>query len=131
MVVAVVAGHVGARTSYAFDTELDRTGDLRASRFGITTKRAGWDCLRHYEIAANGAVPCFRALHRKPATNAPHGLDTSNAISYRSWRDLRRQVEALSDERYRELQRGALRWAHANSTRERASGFLSSMGLEA
>lgn len=131
VVDAEVAKHVGARTAYAFDAEEDYYADLRASRFGVTTKRAGWDCLRHYEIAANGAVPCFRALHRKPATNAPHGLDASNALSYRSWGDLRRQVEALSDERYEELQQGALRWARANSTRERAAGFLQSMGLPA
>jgi hypothetical protein len=131
VVDAEVAKHVGAHTYYAFDAEEDYYADLRASRFGVTTKRAGWDCLRHYEIAANGAVPCFRALQRKPATNAPHGLDASNSISYRSWGDLRRQVEALSDQRYRELQQGALRWARANSTRERAAGFLQSMGLPA
>ena len=27
--------------------------------FGLTKKKAGWDCMRHYEILANGAVPYF------------------------------------------------------------------------
>jgi len=37
-------------------------------------KRGGWDCLRHYEIAAAGAVPCVRQLEGKPSSCAPHGL---------------------------------------------------------
>ena len=61
----------GTATSYAFEAEADYIADLRASRFGITTKRQGWDCMRHYEQAAAGCVPCFRDLHRKPATLRP------------------------------------------------------------
>ena len=124
-----VAAHVGGHTTYAFDDERAYYEDLRAARFGITTKRAGWDCLRHYEIAANGSVPCFRHLDRKPPTNAPHGLNPSNSITYRSWADLRRKVEALDDDRYADLQRGAMEWARANSTRARALAFLSAAGL--
>ena len=37
------------------------------SRFGVTTKKSGWDCMRHYELAASGCVPCFRDLEEKPA----------------------------------------------------------------
>jgi hypothetical protein len=124
-----VAPHVGAHSEYAFDDEAAYYADLRAARFGITTKRAGWDCLRHYEIAANGAVPCFRHLDRKPTTNAPHGLAASNSISYRSWPDLRRKIAALDDDRYAALQREAMQWAHANSTRSRAQGFLAAVGV--
>ena len=29
------------------------------SVFGLTCKKAGWDCLRHYEILANGCIPYF------------------------------------------------------------------------
>ena len=29
------------------------------SYFGSTKKKAGWDCMRHYEIVASGAVPFF------------------------------------------------------------------------
>ena len=71
--------------------------DLQQSKFGITVKRGGWDCHRHYEIAANGAVICFRDLASKPQSCAPHGLNTSNTIIYNSVEDLKRQVEKLSD----------------------------------
>ena len=76
-----------------------RAADLARSRFAITTRRGGWDCLRHYEIAAAGAVPCFRQLEAKPARCAPHGLRPgSNCLSYHDWPDLRRQVAGITPE---------------------------------
>ena len=124
-----VAQRVGAATSYAFDSEDAYYSDLRAARFGVTVKRAGWDALRHYEIAANGAVPCFRDLERKPAGCAPHGLSAANCIVYSSADDLVEKTTALTVDRYAELQAGALAWARANSTRRRAEQFLEQVDL--
>ena len=70
----VAAKVEGSFTKYAFENEKDYYADLQASKYGITTKRSGWDCMRHYEIAANGAVICFKDLDKKPETCAPHGL---------------------------------------------------------
>ena len=95
----------------------------------MTVKRAGWDALRHYEIAANGAVPCFRELDRKPATCAPHGVDRTNCVVYRDAGDLLRQVAAMGDDRYAELQAGALAWARANTTVRRAQEILDAVGV--
>jgi hypothetical protein len=114
----------GACTSYAFPTQEQYYRDLQISRFGITTKRAGWDCLRHYEIAANGCVPCFRSLGTKPLLCAPHGLNEDNCVSYRSAEDLLAKIRLLTPERYEALQRGALAWARANTTEARAREFL-------
>ena len=36
------------------------------ARFGVTAKKSGWDCLRHYEILAAGAVPYVLGLDRLP-----------------------------------------------------------------
>jgi hypothetical protein len=124
-----VAELVGATSSYVFDAEEDYYADLRASRFGVTTKRAGWDCLRHYELAANGCVPCFRDLDRKPAPCAPHGLDDSNCVTYRGAAELMAKLDAIDDTEYERLQRGALGWARANTTRERARQFLGALDL--
>lgn len=106
----------GSETRYAFSSEADYYNDLKQSRFGITTKRSGWDCLRHYEIAANGAVPCFLRHDDKPLNCAPHGLDSSNSISYCSARDLFAKINALSPQEYQTLQLGALQWARDNTT---------------
>ena len=85
---------------------------------------------RHYELAANGCVPCFRLLERKPALCAPHGLEPGrNCLSYTDAEDLLRQVDAVDENRYAELQRGALTWARANSTRARARAFLDQLGF--
>jgi hypothetical protein len=125
-----VAERIGAATSYAFERESDYYRDLQISRFSITTKRAGWDALRHYEIAANGCVPCFRDLDRKPRQCAPHGLESGvNCVNYHNADDLMRQIESLADGEYSALQAGALGWARANSTRRRASEFLEAMGF--
>jgi hypothetical protein len=108
-----------------FDTESMYLRDLRASRFGVTTKRGGWDALRHLEIAGAGAVPCFRRLETKPSTCAPHGLlPGQNCISYRNADDLFRRVERLSSGETEALAARALAWAHNNSTVRRAESFL-------
>jgi hypothetical protein len=125
-----VARRIGATSSHAFGDEHAYYADLQASRFGITTKRTGWDALRHYEIAANGCVPCFRDLEHKPPQCAPHRLEAGrNCLAYTDADDLIRQVEAVSEERYADLQHQALAWARANSTRRRAADFLREMGF--
>jgi hypothetical protein len=119
-----VAARLGVGTSYAFGEEAAYYADLRESRFGITVKRAGWDCMRHYEQAANGCVPCFRDLERKPARCAPHGLDESNCVPYADYEDLMARLDAIDDDHYAALQAGALAWARANTTVRRAEQFL-------
>jgi hypothetical protein len=110
---------------YVFERESEYLADLRASRFGVTTKRAGWDALRHLEIAAAGAVPCFRRLDEKPATCAPHGLvDGENCLSYHDADHLLEQVAGVSDDERERLARGALAWARANTTERCATRFL-------
>jgi hypothetical protein len=124
-----LARRIGGQTGHAFATEAEYIADLRASRFGITTKREGWDALRHYEIVAAGAVPCFRALRTKPPGCPPHGLDATNSIDYADADDLLARVAALGDGDYSALQSGALAWARANSTVARARWFLAECGL--
>jgi hypothetical protein len=131
IVDAEVAERVGAETAYAFADEASYYADLRASRFGITTKRGGWDCMRHYELAASGCALCFRDLDSKPRTCAPHGLDASNAIAYTDANDLMGKLEKLSADDERELQHAALRWAADNTTRAVARRFLEAMGYRA
>jgi hypothetical protein len=123
-----VAQRLGAASSYAFTDEAAYYADLRASRFGVTTKRGGWDCMRHYELAASGCVICFRQLHAKPPSCAPHGLDDSNAITYEDADELMGKLERLTSAKERELQENALAWARDNTTRAVAGRFLRALG---
>jgi len=125
-----VASRIDATGEYAFEHEDDYYDDLRASRFGITTRRAGWDCLRHYELAASGCVLCFRDLDRKPPRCAPHGLEAGrNCLNYRDADELFRKIDALTEEEYAGLQAAALDWARENTTRRRAQEFLQTLGF--
>jgi hypothetical protein len=40
--------------------------EYRRSRFAVTRKKGGWDCMRHYEILANGCIPIFENLDACP-----------------------------------------------------------------
>ena len=60
--------------TYSFRSEEAYYDQYASSLFGFTMKKSGWDCLRHYEILASGAVPYFfglDALERLPLTMAP------------------------------------------------------------
>lgn len=56
----------GNPESYIYETEEDYYEQYRESWFAKTIQKAGWDCLRHYEILANGAIPYFPELSKCP-----------------------------------------------------------------
>ncbi len=56
----------GDMKTYIFDSQTDYYLDYQRARYGITTKKSGWDCLRHYEILANGCIPFFPDLEACP-----------------------------------------------------------------
>ena len=114
-------------TKYRFTEESEYYADLQASRFGITTKRAGWDCLRHYELAANGCVPCFRDLDKKPEYCAPHGLNSENCITYTFADELIDKIHQITPAEYKELQNGCIAWAGSNITSVKALAVLEAL----
>jgi hypothetical protein len=72
-------GHVVPwhRETYVFNTEKEYYNDYATSVFGLTELKGGWDCMRHYEILANGCIPWFKDLDKCPPntmTNFPKEL---------------------------------------------------------
>ena len=122
-----ISDNVKSMTSYAFSKEHEYYQDLQNSKFGITMKRGGWDCLRHYEIAANGIVICFKNLDKKSKTCAPHDLNKDNCISYSNHEDLISKINNLSNTEYNKLQKKSLEWARANTTKACAERILSKL----
>ena len=49
----------GNLSTYIYNTEEDYYNEYRQSMFALTMKKYGWDCMRHYEILANGCIPYF------------------------------------------------------------------------
>ena len=56
----------GDTSTYIYDNEKDYYDEYKQSYFAITKKKAGWDCLRHYEILANGCIPLFEDMEKCP-----------------------------------------------------------------
>jgi len=49
----------GVKETYIYKNEQEYYDDYSMSYFGITHKKAGWDCMRHYEILGNYCAPYF------------------------------------------------------------------------
>lgn len=60
------------RQTYIYDREEDYYNDYREARFGVTLKKAGWDCMRHYEILSNGCIPFFLNIEKCPELTMTH-----------------------------------------------------------
>ncbi len=116
-------GLLGMRR-FVFSTESEYWNDIDQSRYGPTTKRAGWDALRHYEYAARGAVLCFKDLDAKPAGCAPHGLIKENCLVYKNDKELFDKIETISETAYKMLQQATLQWISEHTTIAEARRFL-------
>ena len=62
----------GKSNTYIYDDEDSYYEMYKKSIFALTYKKAGWDCLRHYEILMNGCIPLFLDIQ-----NCPEGTITT------------------------------------------------------
>jgi len=65
---------LGTRNHHVFTEEEPYYKDMQESWFGVTCKKGGWDCLRHYEIIASGALLLFKDYDKKPQLCSPQNL---------------------------------------------------------
>ena len=56
----------GRLSTYIYDNEKSYYKMYQKSIFALTYKKAGWDCLRHYEILMNGCIPLFLDIKNCP-----------------------------------------------------------------
>ena len=54
----------GESSTYVYTEEAEYYKDYQRSYYVITRKKGGWDCMRHYEILANGAIPYFVGIEQ-------------------------------------------------------------------
>jgi hypothetical protein len=62
------------KRSYIYTTEPTYYQQYADSLFGVTTKKGGWDCMRHYEILANNCIPWFLDIEQCPSESVMHTL---------------------------------------------------------
>ena len=82
----------GTRNHHIFGNENDYFEDISTSWFGITSKKGGWDTLRHYEIIAAGTLLLFRDYNKKPKLCSPQDLP---CFSYSTKKELMSLIERL------------------------------------
>jgi hypothetical protein len=74
----------GDKSTYVFNNEHDYYNDYNGSYYGVTMKKAGWDCMRHYEILGNYCMPYFLDFNNCPKntlTSLPkHLIKKSNEL---------------------------------------------------
>jgi len=81
---------------YIFTREEDYYHDYQISKYGLTFKKWGWDCKRHYEILCNRCIPLFEKIDDCPPhimTNFPKKLiseiekthKTASNATYDAW----------------------------------------------
>lgn len=51
---------------YSMENQAEYYRQYGESYFGFTRKQGGWDCMRHYEILAAGAIPYFENIDACP-----------------------------------------------------------------
>jgi hypothetical protein len=56
----------GQPETHIFKDEKPYYEDYQKSFYGVTMKKAGWDCMRHYEILGNYCMPYFIGLEDCP-----------------------------------------------------------------
>jgi len=107
-----------SETGYKFTEEKDYYDDLARSFFGITMRKGGWDCTRHYEILAAGTVVMFKQYDEKPAACSPQ---CPHFISYKDKKDFMEKANRLvvngqPTEEYRRILQAQRDWLLANAT---------------
>jgi len=66
----------GNTNTYIYKTEKEYYNGYAEAWFGITMKKSGWDCFRHYEIIAAGSMPYFLD-HSSVPKNVLHNFPMS------------------------------------------------------
>lgn len=110
----------GGFKHHVFTEEQDYYDDLSKSWFGLTCKKGGWDCLRHYEIIAAGSVLLFKDYDLKPPKCSPQDLP---CLTYSSPEDLenitnRLIIDGKPTFEYRDLLFRQREWLFSTGTTE-------------
>jgi len=85
-------------SSYIYDDEKLYYSNYQRSYHGLTRKKAGWDCCRHYEIIMNYCMPQFYDLESCPPTTMVH-FPKRQILEYAQYADFEknRYFDTMSD----------------------------------
>ena len=110
----------GGAEHHSFNSEEEYYNDLGRSWFGLTCKKGGWDCFRHYEILAAGTLLLFRDYKKKPPNCSPQNLPCH---SYSTTEELESLLTTLVIDNkptpeYLKMLESQRKWLHKTGTTE-------------
>ncbi|CAK9024262.1 Pentatricopeptide repeat-containing protein [Durusdinium trenchii] len=114
---------------FQFYQEAEYHRQYRHAYFGITRKKYGYDCLRHYEIIANGALPLFLGhldLPEKAVPFLPRDLlkEAWELLGNWSLHKLRAKRVNIDQEKYYTLLRRMMTYARHHLTTKAMAKYV-------
>jgi hypothetical protein len=119
----------GDTKTYIYNTEEEYYNEYKKSYFAITTKKGGWDCMRHYEILANGCIPYFINIEECPIKTMhllPKKLFTESNLLYDN-RFKNKNVNEITEEdinEYNVLQKKLLEYTKTFLTTDKMAEYI-------
>ena len=108
--------------TYIYENEADYNAGYQEAEFGVTFKKAGWDCLRHYEILSNGCIPYFPDIAELPLTTMVpfprHIIAETNRL---------RDAKLMNKQLYAHYARLLLSYTKENLTTKRLAEYVLSV----
>lgn len=107
----------GNLSTYIYNTEEEYYNEYKSSLFATTTRKSGWDCMRHYEILACGAIPYFPNINNCPKNTMallPKHLIKSANILFEEYKN--KEINDTDNELLRSLIRSLLDYTRNNLT---------------
>lgn len=118
----------GKNETYIYNTESEYYEEYRQSMFATTRKKAGWDCMRHYEIIANGSIPYFPDIEQCPPNTMalfPKNLVIEGNLLYDKFKN-KNMNELTSDDmnEYNELAIKILEYTKENLSTKKMAEYM-------
>ena len=107
----------GDLSTYIYNTEEEYYNEYKSSLFATTIRKGGWDCMRHYEILACGAIPYFPNINNCPKNTMallPKHLIKSANILFEEYKN--KPINDTDNELLRSLIRSLLDYTRNNLT---------------
>lgn len=109
----------GKQETYIYGNESSYYKMYRRSKFGLTTKKGGWDCLRHYEMLASKCIPIFPDLDMCP-NNTMHNFPKELIKDINS----KHNIDTLTDSEYNDLVNNIFTYSKNNLTCEKSAEYF-------
>lgn len=87
---------------YSFTSEAEYLATYANAYWGLTHRKAGWDCFRHLEIMASGALPWMLDAHEIPRYSMVHYPKAAMAAAARALRSGARRPDEETRQAFRE-----------------------------